>query len=60
MKINIEVKETLTRIVTIDADTVDDAISKVEDMYFREEVVLDYADFDGNVEIEEMKSENML
>jgi len=51
MKIDIEVKETLIRIVTIDAETVDEAISKVEDMYFREEVVLDYTDFDGNVKI---------
>jgi len=54
MKINIEVKETLTRIVSVNAETVDDAISKVEDMYFREEVVLDYADFDGNVEIKDI------
>jgi len=53
MKINIEVKEILTRVVTVDAETVNDAISKVEDMYFREEVILDYTDFDGNVEIEE-------
>ncbi len=60
MKINIEVKETLTRIVSVNAETVDDAISKVEDMYFAEEVVLDYIDFDGNIKIEEIKTENML
>ena len=42
----------MTKIVTIDADIVDEAISKVEDMYWKEEVVLDYTDFDGNVEIE--------
>ena len=54
MKINIEVKETLTRVIAVDAETVDDAISKVEDMYFREEVVLDYADFNGNVEIKDI------
>jgi len=54
MKIDIEVKETLIRIVTIDAETVDDAISKVEDMYFKEEVVLDYSDFDGDVEIKDI------
>lgn len=51
MKINIEIKEILTRVISVDAKTVDEAISKVEDMYFREEVVLDYTDFDGNVEI---------
>jgi len=56
MKINIEVKETLTRVISVDAETVDDAISKVEDMYFREEVVLDYTDFDGDVKIEEIKT----
>ena len=39
MKIDIEVKETLTRIVSVNVETVDDAISKVEDMYIREEVV---------------------
>jgi hypothetical protein len=52
MKVNIEVKEVLSRVISVDAETVDDAIAKVEDMYFREEVVLDYADFDGNVKIE--------
>jgi len=52
MKIDIEVKEVLSRVVTIDAETVDEAISKVEDMYFREEIVLDYVDFDGTVKIE--------
>lgn len=54
MKINIEVKETLIRVVSVDAETVEEAISKVEDMYFREEVVLDYTDFNGNVEIEDI------
>lgn len=51
MQINIEVKEILTRVISVDAETVDEAISKVEDMYFREEVVLYYTDFNGNVEI---------
>lgn len=51
MQVNIEVKEILTRVITVEAETVGDAIFKVEDMYFREKVVLDYADFDGNVEI---------
>jgi len=51
MQINIEVKEILTRVISVDAETVDEAISKVEDMYFREEVVLDYTDFNGDVEI---------
>jgi hypothetical protein len=51
MKVNIEVKEVLSRVISVDAETVDEAITKVEDMYFRE-VVLNYADFDGNVEIE--------
>ncbi|PHS34546.1 MAG: hypothetical protein COA92_01230 [Sulfurovum sp.] len=46
MQVNIEVKEILTRVISVD-----EAISEVEDMYFREEVVLDYTDFDGNVKI---------
>jgi hypothetical protein len=54
MKVNIEVKEVLSRVISVDAETVDDAISKVEDMYYKEEIVLDYVDFDGNVEIEEL------
>ncbi len=41
MKIDIEVKEILSRVVTVDVETIDEAISKVEDMYFREEIVLD-------------------
>lgn len=56
MKIDIEVKEMLSRVVAVDAETVDEAISKVEDMYFREEIVLDYADFDGKVKIENIKN----
>jgi hypothetical protein len=52
MKINIEVKETLSRVVSVDAETVAEAIYKAEDMYRKEDIVLDYADFEGNVEIE--------
>ncbi len=51
MKIDIEVKEILSRVISVEANTVDDAISKVEDMYNNEEIVLDYADFGGEVSI---------
>ena len=52
MKININVIETLSRKVTIESDTIDNAISIVEEMYHKEEIVLDYSDFHGNLTIE--------
>jgi len=50
----IEVKETLTRVVEVQANTVEDAISEVENKHKEEEIVLDCADYDG-VEIKEHK-----
>jgi len=57
VQIDIKVKEVLSRTITIDASSVDEAIDIVENMYKKEEIVLDYADFNGNVVIEE-KEEN--
>lgn len=51
MKVNIKVIEILSRVVTIDALSEDDAIMNVKDMYKNEEIVLDYSDF-NNVIIE--------
>lgn len=40
----IEVQELLARVIEVDADSLDEAISKVEEMYKKEEIVLDYDD----------------
>ena len=52
MKIDIKVTEVLSRIITVEADTIDEAIYNVEDMYRKEEIILDYSDFNENVIIE--------
>jgi len=41
----IEVKETLSRIIEIEANSNDEAVLKVKEMYQMEEIVLDYDDF---------------
>jgi len=41
----IEIKETLSRIVTILADSADDALIDIEEQYRKEGIVLDAADF---------------
>ena len=57
MKIDIQVTEVLSRTITVNASSVDEAINIVENMYKKEDIVLDYADFNGNVIIEK-KEEN--
>ncbi|MBA1421570.1 MAG: DpnD protein [Epsilonproteobacteria bacterium] len=52
MNININIQETLSRTVTVKAESIEDAVRQVEEMYKNEEIVLDYADFDGQVIIE--------
>jgi len=52
MKIEIEVAELLSRVVTVEANNIDDAVSIVQNMYRDENIVLDYSDFDGTVSIE--------
>lgn len=41
----IEIEETLSRVVHVEAESVEDAISQVWDMYSEEEIVLDYTDY---------------
>jgi len=41
----VEIKETLSRIVTILADSADDALIDIEEQYCKEGIVLDAADF---------------
>lgn len=43
-KIKIEIKETLSRIIEIESNSVEEAISRVEDLYKKEEIVLDADD----------------
>lgn len=49
MQFDITVIETLSRTVSVDAENYDDALEKVEDMYDRQEIVLDSGDFKGKV-----------
>ena len=44
-KYNIEVTEWLTRVVTVEAESAEDAIEKVEFDYNNEDLVLDADDF---------------
>ena len=46
-KFNIQITETLRRVVTVRANSLSDAIFKVKNQYKNEEIVLDYTDFKG-------------
>ena len=48
----IEVQEFLSRIIEIEADNIDEAISTVKEMYQKEEIILDSEDY-VSTEIEE-------
>lgn len=52
----IEIEEVLQKVVKVKADSLDEAIDKVEEEYRNEEYVLDYNDFKG-VEFREFKDE---
>jgi len=41
----IEIQETLSRIIEVEADNIDEAISKANEMYNNEEIVLSENDF---------------
>lgn len=45
----ITIIETLSKSVTVEANNYDEALEKVEDMYEKEEIVLDSSDFRGKV-----------
>lgn len=55
MKIPINVIETLSRKVIVEAGSIDDAIVIVQQMYRDEEIVLDYNDFHGKLMIEKQE-----
>lgn len=52
----IEIEEKLSRHVTVKADSLAEAISKVEDLYNNQEIVLDSNDYQG-VSIREVSGE---
>ena len=49
MKYKVEILETLSDIVKIDAKDEEDAIKKVEKMYYNQDVVLGADNFDNDV-----------
>ena len=55
MDINLNIQETLSRTVTVKAESIEDAIMQVDEMYKNEEIILDYADYDGQVIIEKVE-----
>lgn len=55
-KYNINVRETLEKVVEVEAETSNLAIEKVQDLYDNEKVVLDFMDYVG-VEITDMDKE---
>lgn len=42
---DVEVKETLARIITVEADSKDKAIEQVKEMYYQEVFILDSSDY---------------
>lgn len=53
MQYEIEISERLSRVLSIDASSLDEAIKIAEQKYQKEDIVLDWADFDENVNIVE-------
>ncbi|GIV27270.1 MAG: hypothetical protein KatS3mg027_1084 [Bacteroidia bacterium] len=52
----IEIKEVLSRIIEIKANSLDEAITKTREMYRNEEIILDSSDY-VSTDIEEYKDE---
>jgi len=49
MEYSIRIEEKLSRIVNINAESEEDAIAFIEELYFKEKIVLDESDYDGQV-----------
>ena len=47
MKYLVNIEEILKRDVIIEADSPEDAEEKVEDLYYKQKIILDYSDFEG-------------
>ena len=53
-KYQVEINETLSRIIEVEAENENDAVSKIKDLYRKEEIVLDSDDYlDTKIEIYE-------
>ena len=44
-KYKIEIKETLSRVIEVESDSLEDALIKTKEKYNNEEIILSYADF---------------
>lgn len=53
MKFDIVIEEKLRRVVSIEANSQDEAIEKIQELYKKEEIILDYTDFDSVCIVEE-------
>lgn len=52
MKYDVAIEEILSRVIEVEAKSLEDAYYKAEAMYYDEEVVLDFNDFaDANIEV---------
>jgi len=55
MKYSIKIEEKLARIINIEAESEDDAIALIEELYFKKKIVLDESDYDGQVMFTKVK-----
>ncbi len=53
MQYKIEISERLSKVININANSLEEAIEIAAQMYQKEDIVLDWSDFDGNVNIVE-------
>lgn len=51
MEYSIKVEEVLSRIINVKADSEDEAIEIIENMYDNEKIILDSSDYNGQVMI---------
>jgi len=52
MEFKVNITEVLSRVIAVEADSKEEALIRVSDMYNSEEIVLDYSDFNDDVKIE--------
>lgn len=53
-KYQVEINETLSRIIEVEAENENDAVSKIKDLYRKEKIILDSNDYlDTKIEIYE-------
>ena len=52
MKYDVAIEELLTRVIEVEADSIAEAFMVASELYYNEEVVLDFNDFaDANIEV---------